>query len=516
MMSSAFNLRTASGPRAILETLIGAALFTAGLFNLREQMAPAIVGQGLIMLTAVSAAWCALRWRMPKQGIIGRHLAVVLTLSATMYLGIAVTATPLGWFQILETSTFRVRGLTWFLIGTGPLFVGFRALFQLAIFWNRLRRRRLRWAVAHSQLMLILILFAIWGGYVSWLAFRSRIGFEDPSLAATLMDRLIVTLFPAVSVATIASLIMVVVLSPLLAILSYWTSRPITARLERLARSTAALADGKLDERIEVEGEDEVAGLQRDFNVMASSLDSAQQALSDEKDRVAQLLDDRRALMAKISHELRTPVTVLAAHLETAADVGKADAPVLELLRGEVERLDLLIDDLFTLARAETRSLEIDLDRVELAPLIAARIEALAPLAWRTRKVELVAVPLDSLPSVLADARRIEQILVNLIRNGIDHTPPGGLVSVSAQAVAGGVELCVADTGEGIDEADLPRIWDRFWRGEDASRRRRGAGLGLPLVKELTEAMGGQVSAQSKRNEGSRFIITLPIAPTAP
>jgi signal transduction histidine kinase len=137
-------------------------------------------------------------------------------------------------------------------------------------------------------------------------------------------------------------------------------------------------------------------------------------------------------------------------------------------------------------------------------------VEALAPLAWRSGRVQVVADIPPGLPKASADEGRLEQVLANLIRNAIRHTPPGGIVVLRAAALDAGVQIQVCDTGEGISPEDLPHIWERFYRGANGRHRDLGgAGLGLALVKELTEAMGGTVAVETAPGEGTCFTIKL-------
>jgi signal transduction histidine kinase len=138
-------------------------------------------------------------------------------------------------------------------------------------------------------------------------------------------------------------------------------------------------------------------------------------------------------------------------------------------------------------------------------------VDAVARLSWESGRVEVVANLPAGLPLVCADEARLAQVLTNLLRNGIRYTPPGGIVAVMAAAEEGAVRTEVRDTGEGIAAGDLPRIWERFCRGKNDQRRSAGgAGLGLALVKELTEAMGGTVAVQSAIGGGTCFTVRLP------
>jgi signal transduction histidine kinase len=230
------------------------------------------------------------------------------------------------------------------------------------------------------------------------------------------------------------------------------------------------------------------------------------------------LLASRRQLIASVSHELRTPVATVRATLESMLGrqqeaLASALRRDLEVMQGEIERLQRLIDDLFTLSQAEADQLTLDLCTVDIAPIVERIVDAVAPLAWEASRVQVVAEFPQALPRVRIDPSRLEQVLANLLRNGIRHTPPGGIVAVMASVEGGAVRVDVRDTGEGIPPQEFPHIWERFFRGKRArTEDQRGAGLGLALVKELIEAMGGAVVVESVLGEGSCFTIRLPMA----
>lgn len=188
----------------------------------------------------------------------------------------------------------------------------------------------------------------------------------------------------------------------------------------------------------------------------------------------------------------------------------------MSVIQGEMRRLTALIDDLFTLARAEAQQLPLTVETVDAAALIRRLVDMPAPLARRERQVELVAALPDELPPVRADWARFEQVLLNLIQNALRHTPPGGIVAFEGAAADDGVTLAVADTGVGIPAEELELIFERFYRS-DSSRAREtgGAGLGLALVRELVTAMGGSVSAESTPGRGSRFSVVLRLSARA-
>jgi len=186
------------------------------------------------------------------------------------------------------------------------------------------------------------------------------------------------------------------------------------------------------------------------------------------------------------------------------------------VMEREAIRLQALINDLFTLSRADVARLELRYAPADVGALARRSVEAVAPLAWQSGKVEVVARVAPDLPPALADAGRLEQVLRNLLQNAVRHTPPGSIVAVAVATDQAMVEVRVQDTGEGIAAQDLPRIWERFYRTEQSrSRATGGTGLGRALVKELTKAMGGTTAVASALGEGTCFTIRLPRLGTA-
>ena len=296
-----------------------------------------------------------------------------------------------------------------------------------------------------------------------------------------------------------------------LGFLGYLTARRLTGPLENLLVGSQSLEAGRWSVRVPVEGEDEVARLGAGWNAMADRLETNIEALGREKTNVESLLRANRRLTASASHELRTPLTVMRAHLESAELRGEAvQGDVQRVLQAEVARLERLVEDLFTLSRADLGQLDVRLEPVEPGELLNSLAHSLQPVAEAGRITLLEAIP-DGLPRVRADRQRLTQAIVNLIQNALKYTPEGGLVRLEAETVGDRVRLSVLDTGIGIDQADLDRIFEPFYR-TDASRARTtgGAGLGLSLARELVEAMGGTLHAESEPGRGSRFSLELP------
>ena len=500
--------------RALGEALLaqGPVLLCALVFVPRTPFASSLRGAAAMIVIAGPCCilYCAFRmrrlplrwwWRLALYGSIGVVLGIVPTVvlsllwrSSRLYATVP-PQTGIGRFPIVSFAAI-------WLLAFACAFLISRVGVRLIVLWNQLRRHRLIWALTNAHLLVVILGACLLTAVL--VLFTAR---PSPSTALTLLPMLFFIFIVTV-------LILLVVLPPS-ALFSYLFSRQITRRLEALADATSALRAGDYGVRVSAQGEDEVAQLQANFNAMAADLERAMRELKAERDNVATLLTARRELIASVSHELRTPVATLRGYLESARAHWDGTPPPtlpqdLATMERETLRLQTLIDDLFTLARAEVGQLEARREATDIALVARRVVETMAPLAWQTIRVEVVVSVSEAVPAALADASRVEQVLSNLIRNGVRHTPPGGIVAVEVSAKDNAVLLRVRDTGEGIAPEDLPRIWDRFYR----TRRSReqdssGTGLGLALVKELTEAMGGSVAVESILGEGSCFTVRL-------
>jgi signal transduction histidine kinase len=530
--------------RAWLEALGVGALLLAGVALVSTSISATNRQNGMFIAILTGVTLYALRLRQPQgrwqrqtlfEALVGCGLALVLG-GVLLALGLwliadvvfapheagltTLTVTVLGLhgaFAAQETQGGVGRLLAFVVLVSGEIaFLTSRAAARLWLFWDRLRRRHLIWALTHSHLMLVILGVSFLAVYIFLNFVRYALGRDG--LEATP----VVVLFDLVPVVIVMIIFVVVVLAivlPPATILSYFAARRTTRRLKSLTTATSALRAGDYGVRVDVAGEDEVAQLQTDFNVMATALERAMHDLQAERDAVTTLLRSRRELVASVSHELRTPVAIMRGYLETMLARWDSSLPAalqrdVEVLDQESAQLQRLIDDLFTLSRAEVNELDLQRQATAVGAVVQRCVAAAAPVLWKTNKVELVADVPAQLPPALVDEVRLEQIIHNLLRNGARHTPPGGIVAVTAHAEPDAVVIQVQDTGEGIAPEDLPRIWERFYRAESAREHdSSGAGLGLALVKELTEAMGGTVAAESVVGQGSCFTIRLPCVP---
>lgn len=296
--------------------------------------------------------------------------------------------------------------------------------------------------------------------------------------------------------------------------LAIFAARSVGGRVRQLSVAAGELAAGDLSARAKVDGEDEVASLGASFNTMAAQLEQSMGEVTLERERAVRLLDANRQLVANVSHELRTPVALIRGQLEALAEEGE-ETPRIAMALREIDQLDALVSDLFALASAEAEAAALEATPFDA---VACVREALAPMVDLARREAEVSLALE-LPgralAVRGDPRRLSAVAQNLVRNGIRHTPAGGIVLVRMEAENARARMEVRDTGAGIAAADLPHVFERFYRGESSGNRESGgAGLGLAIAREFVESMGGAIEVASEPGEGAVFTVWLPLADT--
>jgi signal transduction histidine kinase len=282
-------------------------------------------------------------------------------------------------------------------------------------------------------------------------------------------------------------------------LLTFVLSRRITSPIGALAKTARRLGRGDLSQRVQLQGEGEVAALAQAFNSMAADLEHAEQL--------------RRNMVADVAHELRTPLSNIQGYLEAIRDrVIKPDAATIRSLNEEAALLSRLVNELQELSLAEAGELKLVYQEEDIAKLVKQAVTPWQP-QLAAKEISLSLDLPDNLPLVNIDWQRVNQVLHNLLENAVAYTHKGGTINVAAITQGDWVEVSVSDTGEGIPAEDLPHIFERFYR-VDKSRARvtGGSGLGLTIAKRLVEAHGGKITVQSKLGKGSRFSFTLPIA----
>jgi signal transduction histidine kinase len=294
-------------------------------------------------------------------------------------------------------------------------------------------------------------------------------------------------------------------------IYSLVVSASIGDSLRSLSDTAAKMSSGDLSARVPVTGDRELAEVAESFNTMAARLEAAFA-------RQLELEEARQNLIASVSHDLRTPLASLRVMVEAISD-GIASDPLtirryVSSMEREIISLGKLIDDLFEMARLDAGQVSLRLEPSAISALVAETIDAMDAQAAR-HGIALQAQVGQFIPPVLIDPDRIQRVLYNLVQNAIRHTPADGTVIVEVLDRGPDIQVNVRDNGEGITTADLPHVFDRFYRGDKARSRdgdHSGAGLGLAIARRLVETHGGRIWVAQPPTGGSIFSFTVPKA----
>ena len=281
----------------------------------------------------------------------------------------------------------------------------------------------------------------------------------------------------------------------------------ITDGLRQLDTTAKALAEGDLDARTAVTGRDEVARVAQSFNDMAMQLQTAEQ----EREQLDAL---RREFIAWTSHDLRTPLTSIRAMVEALHD-GVVSEPEMQqryyrTIRNDVMAMNKLIDDFFEVAQLDADGLVLELSNHSLRDLVSDTLESFQALAQQ-RDIKLVGDVGSDIDMVRLNAEKMGRVLANLVSNALRYTPDGGRVELGVQKTAVGIEVTVCDTGPGFNPDDLDRVFEKFYRGEQArSRATGGAGLGLAIAAGIVAAHNGRIWAKNRDEGGACVGFVLP------
>nr|MBA3534861.1 HAMP domain-containing protein [Ardenticatenales bacterium] len=276
-------------------------------------------------------------------------------------------------------------------------------------------------------------------------------------------------------------------------------ARRLMAPLQRLVDVTQHIAEGRFEQRVTEEGTEEIAELARSLNEMAAALQQSETL--------------RRNLVADIAHDLRTPLSVLQGNLQALLDdVYPLEKAEIANLYDETRMLSRLVNDLREMGLAEAGQLSLHPEPLEIGGLLQDITSLYVEVAAEQNITVALDAPTD-LPLTLADPERTRQVLHNLLSNALRHTSPQGTITLRAASAPAAVRVSVQDSGPGIPAADLPRLFERFWRADKSrSREYGGSGLGLAIVKHLVELQGGEIGVESREGVGSCFWFTLPLA----
>jgi len=325
--------------------------------------------------------------------------------------------------------------------------------------------------------------------------------------AAVHVTNLEADLFLNFRIAVTESLLWATVAAFLAAVpISIFVSRRIVAPIQRMMNASRHIAEGHYAERVEFpdgrvdESTDELGQLALSFNQMADKLQRTEEM--------------RRQLIGDVAHELRTPLTTIQGSMEGLLDgVLPAGEATYEQVLREATRLQKLVRDLQELSRVEADTFLLEPRVLDARQLVETACNRLSH-QYQEKNVGLIIEVEDDLPGVLADEDRIGQVLLNLLGNGLQYTPAGGWVRVSAVRAGEFVNVAIEDSGVGIAPENIPHVFTRFYR-VDKSRSRvgGGSGIGLTIAKRIVEASGGRIYARSAgEGKGSTFTFSLPRA----
>jgi two-component system, OmpR family, sensor histidine kinase BaeS len=283
----------------------------------------------------------------------------------------------------------------------------------------------------------------------------------------------------------------------LAAMLAIWLARTLLNPVHRIAKATHSLAKGDYASRVDTQSHDELGQLAHDFNRLAVTLERNETM--------------RREFVADVSHELRTPLAIIRGELEALEDgVRQLDGAAIQSLQAEVGTLSKLIDDLYQLSLADLGTMTYRKVDVDMGKLLEATVETFQE---RLRKADIALdLRMPASPAtILADESRLHQVFNNLIENSVRYTDAGGELRIACAAVDDGVVVDLMDSAPGVDEKNMPRLFDRFYRVETSRNRASGgAGLGLAICRAIVEAHGGSIRAMPSPLGGLWLSIRLP------
>jgi signal transduction histidine kinase len=285
-------------------------------------------------------------------------------------------------------------------------------------------------------------------------------------------------------------------------ILAYAISRWVADPLQQVVHAAQTYPSDEM-KSISPRGPHEVQDLTRAFNSMIGRVESSQRS--------------QRDFVANVSHELKTPLTSIQgfaqAILDNTADSPEARTQAAQIIYNEAGRMHRMALDLLDLARLEAGTADLKMSAVDVKALLQNVVDKFTPQAQRADIDLQLSIPSD-LPALIGDGDRLAQVFTNLVDNALKFTSANGHVTLAATSAGAEMEISIADSGAGVPQEALPRLFDRFYQVDPsrASGEGHGAGLGLAIVNEIVEAHNGRISVRSQVGHGTTFVIHLPLA----
>ncbi|GLC29537.1 sensor histidine kinase [Clostridium omnivorum] len=297
------------------------------------------------------------------------------------------------------------------------------------------------------------------------------------------------------------------------AFVSYFLSVSIAKPIKEITAISLEISKGNFSRKAKVYTSDEIGNLAETFNYMMEKLDKTMMDLADERNKMIKLEKLQRQFVANASHELRTPLTSVRGYLEAILDGvindKEEEKKYLRIILKETLRLHRLVNSLLDLSRIEAGQIKVNLKSLDISKIISGTVTKLKPII-EDQDMQLEIDTSSKLPLVLGDEDLIEQVIINYITNAVRFTSEGGRIVVKAEQNENQVYIHVSDTGIGIPSEEVNKVWGRFYKVDEARQlSKEGAGLGLSLVKEIIELLGGRVWVESELGKGSTFSFSL-------
>ncbi|NAS19432.1 HAMP domain-containing protein [Clostridium butyricum] len=297
---------------------------------------------------------------------------------------------------------------------------------------------------------------------------------------------------------------------------SYFISMSIAKPIKEITEISLEMSKGNFSKKAKVYSSDEIGKLTEAFNYMMVTLDKTMGDLEDEKNKMIKLEKMQRQFVANASHEIRTPLTSVRGYVEAILDGVVNDKEQerkhLGIILKETLRMHRLVNSLLDLSRIESGQIKINRKDLNISEVINSTVMKFKPII-EDQELQLVVDIPKGLPIVIGDEDLIDQVITNYITNAVRFTSAGGSITVKAEQNENEVYVHVIDTGIGISSEELTKVWGRFYKiNESRQLSKEGAGLGLSLVKEIIELLGGRTWAESELGKGSIFSFSLIIS----